>query len=235
MKKIALLLSLLSCTTAFGQLFTPAYEQFSTQETAYIYLADGNTLEGTVSSVNQKNGLIQSLVLKPSGESKKTKVKAESITAMYLPISQFNKINNAINLTFDPRKWRGKGVNNEVIQQGYAYFEKTSVANHAKTDQLLLQLVNPTFSEKIKVFHNPLGVSTRTMEFKNGFAIEDEVNKSYYVKIGDAAAVKLRKKDYEEAYAVLYKDCPQLVDKLKGNHSWIKFDEHLHAYTKGCN
>lgn len=234
MKKIALLLSLLSCTTAFGQLFTPAYSLFSNKETAYIYLEDGNTLEGIVSAVNQKNGLIQSLMLTPTGEDKKMKVKANDIYAMYLPISNFSKINNAINLTFDPRKWRGKGVNNEVIQQGYAYFEKTKVTSNGKIDELLVQLLNPTFSEKIKVYYNPLGVSTRTLDLKNGFAIEDDLNKSYFVKVGDDAAIKLKKKDYDDAYAVLYKDCPQLVEKLKGSHHWNRFDEHLHAYTTNC-
>lgn len=232
MKKLVLLFYLLSYTTVSAQLFTPAFELFSSKDVAYINLADGTHLVCTVSSISQKNGLIQSISITPNGEKKKLRLKAEGISHMYLPISSFSKFDNSIRRAFD-KHVLNKGINTEIISQGYAYFEKTKVVNKTEVEELLLQVLNPTFSEKIKVYNIPLAKQTISTEVA-GITITHDENKSYFIKVGEATAVKLRKNNYDEAYAALYKDCPALVQKLKHDHRWAKFDEHLWAYTTEC-
>lgn len=235
MKKLALLFCVLAYTTASAQLFAPAFDLFSIKEEAYIQLNDGTEVKGIISSVNKTNGLIKSISITPSGEKGKITLKSDVISAMYLPSSSFNKLDNAINRTFNKQiLGRNKGINTEIIDKGYAYFEKTKVVKNKDVEELLLQVLNPSFSEKIKVYDIPLAKVSTSTELA-GITITHDENKSYFVKVGEATAVKLRKKDYDDAYAALYKDCPTLLKKLENNHRWSKFDEHLYSYSTECN
>jgi hypothetical protein len=233
MKTITLLFCFFSYTTISAQLFTPAFDLFSNKEVAYIHLEDGTKVEGIIHSVNKTNGLIKSISITPTGETKRISLKADAISSMYLPVSSFNKFDNAVNSAFNEHV-RGRRVNTDIINKGYAYFEKTKVVKKKEVEDQLLQLLNPSFSEKIRVYDIPLSKETTSTEL-GGVTIALDENKSYFVKVGEATAVKLRKKDYDEAYAALYKDCPALVQKLKNDHRWSRFDEHLWEYSTKCN
>jgi hypothetical protein len=233
MKKIALLFCLFSSTTIYAQLFAPAFNQFSVKKPAYLTMGDGTKVEGIINSVTDKNGLIQSINITPTEGSKKLTLKAEAISNMYLPMSSFSKVDNSINQAFN-KYVLNKDVRTDIINDGYLYFEKTKVVKKNKVEELLLQLVNPSFSDKIKVYDIPLSKETLSTEVK-GITITHDENKSYFIKVGDATAVKLNKRAYNEAYVALYKDCPSLLTKLKDNHRWSKFDEHLFEYSTQCN
>ncbi|GAB3516548.1 hypothetical protein [Emticicia fontis] len=233
MKKIALLLCLFTYTTisASAQLFTPAFDLFSVKEVAYITLEDGTQIEGIIHSINRTNGLIKSISLTPTGEKKKISLKSGIISNMYLPISSFNKFDNAAKHAFDKHI---KGINTAILDNGYAYFEKTKVVKTNEVEELLLQLVNPSFSNKIKVYDIPLSKETVSTEI-GGVTLAFDENKSYFVKVGEATAIKLKKKDYDDAYTALYKDCPAMLTKSKNDRRWAKFDEHLWEHATRCN
>ncbi|WP_337043435.1 hypothetical protein [Emticicia sp. 17c] len=233
MKKLVLIGCLLGCSTAFAQSFIPAFDRFSGKEIAYINLEDGTKIEGTIDDIDRKKGLIEEIVILPTGQKKKRKIQAEEIKTMYLPASGYNKLVNASEQTFNAQKWKDNNVNMDIINKGYAYFEKSTVGIKKDVEVLLMQMVNPSFSQKIKVYHDPR--AQESMRFGvAGITMAGGDDKSYYVKVGDAAAVKIKRKDYEEAYLALYKDCPELLKKLKDDHRWSKFDEHLWAYTTEC-
>lgn len=233
MKKIALLFCLFSYTNMYAQLFAPAFDQFSTKKPVYLTMEDGTKIEGIINSTTQKNGLIQSINISPSGQNEKLTLKAEAISSMYMPMSIFSKLDNSINQAFN-KHVLNKDINTDIINEGYLYFEKTKVVKKDKVEELLLQLLNPSFSSKVKVYHFPLSIETVSTEVK-GITITHAENKSYFIKVGDATAVKLNKRDYNKAYTALYKDCPALLAKLKDNHRWSKFDEHLWDYSTQCN
>jgi len=233
MKKIVLFCCLLGSTTAFAQSFIPAFDRFSGKEIAYITLEDGTEIEGTIDDIDRKKGLIEEVVLLPKGEKKKRKIKAEEIKHMYLPASGYNKLVNASEQGFNAQKWKDNNVNMEIINKGYAYFEKSTVGIKRDIETLLMQMVNPSFSQKIKVYHDPR--AQESMRFGvAGITMAGGDDKSYYVKVGDATAVKIKRADYDKAYLALYKDCPDLLKKIKDDHRWSKFDEHLWAYTTEC-
>ena len=234
MRKIVLFCCLFGSTTAFAQSFIPAFDRFSGKEIAYINLEDGTKVEGTIDDIDRKKGLIEEIVILPTGEKKKRKIKAEDIKTMYLPASGYNKFVNSSEQTFNAQKWKDNNVNMEIINKGYAYFEKSTVGIKKDVETLLMQVVNPSFSQKIKVYHDPR--AQESMRFGvAGITMAGGDDKSYYVKVGDAAAVKIKKSDYDQAYLGLYKDCPALLKKIKDDHRWVKFDEHLWAYTTECN
>lgn len=230
MKTVVLFCCLLGSTTAFSQSFIPPFDRFAGNEIAYINLEDGTTLEGIIQAIDRKKGLIEEIVIQPTNEKEQRKIKAEEIKSMYLPSHGCNKLMNTSEYTLNAQQWKDNNLNIEIINKGYAYFEKSAVGS--KT--LLMQMVNPSFSQKIKVYNDPH--AQETMRFGvAGIIMSGGDDKSYYVKVGDSEAVKIRKGDYHRTYLGLYKDCPTLLKKIKGNHPWVKFDQHLWAYTTECN
>ena len=158
MKKTILLLASFSCVSlaTLAQSFIPAFDRFSGKEVAYIYLEDGSKVEGTIDDLDRKKGLIEEVTILPTGQKKKRKLEPKDIKTMYLPASGYFKLVNALDQSFDAQKWKNNDVNMEIINKGYAYFEKTKVKVKRDTQELLMQMVNPSFSSKIKVFHDPL-------------------------------------------------------------------------------
>ncbi len=233
MKKIVLFCCLFSSVTAFAQSFIPAFDRFSGKEIAYITLENGTKIEGTIDDIDRKKGLIEEVVILPTGEKKKRKLQSEDIKSMYLPASGYNKLVNAYEQTFNTQKWKDQNVNMDIINKGYAYFEKSTVGIKKDVEVLLMQMVNPSFSQKIKVYHDPRAKESMRLGV-GSFTVAGGDDKSYYVKVGNATAVKIKKNDYDDTYLALYKDCPALLKKLKDDHRWAKFDEHLWAYTTEC-
>ncbi|AFK02325.1 hypothetical protein Emtol_1176 [Emticicia oligotrophica DSM 17448] len=220
-------------SASFAQSFIPAFDRFSGKEIAYIYLANGTKLEGTIDDINRKKGLIEEITIIPTGEKKKRKIEPKEIKTMYLPASGYNKLVNSMDQAFDAQKWKNNDVNMEIINKGYAYFENVKVKVKKDTEELLMQMVNPAFSSKIKVFHDPLAQESMSFGYA-GITMAGGDDKSYYVQVGNGVAEKLKKKEYDDAYLILYKDCPVLLAKLKNDHRWTNFDKHLVEYTTSC-
>lgn len=153
---------------------------------------------------------------------------------MYLPASGYFKLVNSMEQSFNAQKWKNNDVNMEIINKGYAYFEKVKVKLKKETEDLLMQMVNPSFSSKIKVFHDPLAVESMRFGVA-GITMAGGDDKSYYVQVGNEIAEKIKKKEYDDEYLRLYKSCPALLQKLKSDHRWTNFDKHLLEYTTVCN
>lgn len=235
MKKVSLFIVLLIATNSiFAQSFIPAFDRFSSKEIAYIYLENGTKVEGTIDDIDRKKGLIEEITIQPTGEKKKKSFKPEDIKTMYLPASGYFKLVNSLDQAFDAQKWKNNDVNMEIISKGYAYFEKQKVQIKNDTQDLLMQMVNPAFSSKIKVFHDPLAQESMSFGYA-GITMAGGDDKSYYVQVGREVAKRLKKKDYDDEYMKLYKDCPDLLKKLKEDHRWTNFDKHLVEYTTKCN
>ncbi|CAH0996061.1 hypothetical protein EMA8858_02191 [Emticicia aquatica] len=235
MKKPLLFLTTLSCISFsnFAQSFIPAFDRFSGKEVAYIYLENGTKVEGTIDDLDRKKGLIEEVTILPTGQKKKKTFEPKDIKTMYLPASGYNKLANSLDQAYNAQKWKNNSVNMEIINKGYAYFEKVKVKIKKDTEELLMQMVNPSFSLKIKVFHDPL--AQESMRFGvGGITMAGGDDKSYYVQVGNEVAEKLKKKDYDDEYTNLYKDCPTLLQKLKSDHRWTNFDKHLLEYTTIC-
>lgn len=235
MKKTVLFIASLSCFSlaSFAQTFIPAFDRFSGKEVAYIYLEDGTKVEGTIDDIDRKKGLIEEVTILPTGQKKKKTFEPKDIKTMYLPASGYNKLNSQLEQSFNAQKWKSNDVNMDIINKGYGYFEKVKVKIKKDTEDLLMQMVNPSFSSKIKVFHDPL--AQESMRFGvAGITMAGGDDKSYYVQVGNNIAERIKKKEYDDEYLNLYKSCPELLKKIKDDHRWVNFDKHLLEYTTSC-
>lgn len=225
-------LTLAVSTAVFSQDFIPAYDRFSGKETSYIMLEDGSKLEGTLEDLDRKKGLIEEVVIKDAN-GKKITLTPDKIKAMYLMPSGFSKLSTNMDVGTKVKKWDAKYIDSEIIKKGYAYFEKAKVAIKKDQEMLLMQLLNPGFNSKIKVFHDPFAAETMRVGF-GGMTLAGGDDKSYYVQVGDNVAKKLKKKDYDDEYKVLYTSCPSLLKKISEKIRWTEFAQHIYEFSFDC-
>lgn len=226
---LMLLVLVFVSVTAFGQQFIPAFDTFSGKKVAYVTLEDGTKVEGTIKDLDRKKGQIESITLKDS-LGNKTEYTADQIKVMYLPPSGFDKVMKTIDFAYDATQW-GDDIEQDVINKGYAYFEKTEVEIKKKTFVLLMQLVNPTFPGEIRIYTDPFAKETASLGIA-GVTVAGGEEKSYFVKKGEAPAYKMLKKDYNDSFKTLYKGCQKALKFGDKKVDWSDFASHVAAYNQ---
>jgi hypothetical protein len=232
-KTIAIAIFGLMATQMFAQQFVDAASLFSSNKQAILNLKDGSVVKGFIHDIDRKKGLIEEIVLKDSITKKKTTYLPEQINNMYLPPSGYDKLTRASEKIHNFQKWEGDSLNAGYIQEGYAYFENSEVMIKDKKLVLMVQLINPGFSSKIRVYEDPYAAETTSYGI-GGITLAGGDKKSYFVKKGNGVAYKLLKKKYEEEFPKLFGDCPSLVESAKKNLDWLDFAIHIVKYTNEC-
>lgn len=208
-----------------------ATEGISKQKTAYLTLENGTTVEGKVNKMKWKKGLIEEIrIKKENGD--KLKFKPSDIAFMYLPPSGLAKLAKAMDNTFDIQRWEAEDIDHELIKDGYVYYEQAQVYVKKKERTLLMQLLNPHFASKVKVYHDPFAKETASVGV-GGFTVAGGIDKSYYVLHGDEAAFRLKKKKYKkEQFAQMWKDCPAVAEQYGEDVNWDELVKHIMAYSE---
>jgi len=230
----ALLLILLQpCFSQNHDYLAHAVEGFSKKKTSYITLHDGSEITGTIKKLDRKKGLFEKIIL--NTDDGKQKIDAEDIKFMYLPQSGWGKLAKSMNVMYDAQRWDGDNqINADYLRDGYAYFETSEVQiKKKKTQVLLMQLLNPAFSNKLKVYHDPWASESGGLGI-GGIKVTGGRDKSYYFKKGDAIAYKLKKKHYDDQAPTIYEDCPEYFDSIKSELKWSKFEEQIYNYSQNC-
>jgi hypothetical protein len=227
-----LLITLLSSLTVYGQQFFPGADGFSHKKISYFTLNDGSEIEGTIKDIDRKKGLIEEVKIKDA-KGDKIKIQAEEIKEMYLPKSGLQKFADSYDFIHDARAWSDTSVEREYIQEGYVYFVQTDVKVKKKNRTLLMQMVNPSFSADIKVYHDPRAGETTSFSV-GGIDVAGGNEKSYYVQKGEETAFRLKKKHYDDHFETLFGDCPQLMQKHGEDPDWDDFAQHIATYTENC-
>jgi len=230
----ALILGLAMSTAVFSQDFLEGNFTFSKKEKSYLTLTDGSEVIGFIDDIDRKKGLIEKIVIKDS-TGKKREFLPQQLHHMYIAPTKWDKFAGGMDKSYDITKWDDdKSVNMAHIKQGYALFEYAEVKIKDKQLSLLLQLVNPGYAEKIKVYFDPQASETASVGI-GGFTVAGGIAKSYYVKNGDAVAFKLEKKHYKEKHPALYGECEALKKAFPKNMDWEDFSRHVFTHAKECN
>lgn len=230
---LATMFAFTASASLMAQNFTSPYDRFSSEKVCYFTLTDGKKVEGKIDKVKRTKGLIEQIIIQKDGSKEKTTLTGEQIQFMYLYPSGFDKLATINDKITTLNRWKeGEGVDDKLIKEGYAYFEATNVKLKKGTKKLLMQLLNPSFCEKIKVFHNPLANETGGLAV-GGLQVTGGEDKSFYVKVGNDDAFLLAKKDYRDNFLNIFKDCKDFTSK-NPKPMWTDFDKHIYEYTKDC-
>ncbi len=238
MKKI-LIIGLAACSfllanKVFGQGFVISVEDegFSTLygNECILKLVSGEEIRGKFTGgVYVKDGLSKISIKTEDGE--KAKFKPEQVTALRINVSGLaklsmlsenaNSIKQIVNTDF-----------NRVVKREYIIFE-TALTPEKKDTYRLLQLLNPGFDNKIKVYAEP---SAKTSGFSvGGIQLTGGEAKSYLFVKGGAKATLVKKGSYSKGFENLYSDCPEMLSAFQGQKiSWDDIALHVFAYDQAC-
>ena len=220
--QLTILLSAI-CISVFGQGFMPGFDMFSHSKPSYLTLNDGTKIEGEIDRLDRKRNNISGIRMEINGEKKL--FAPEEVKEMYLPAHSLNKFS----LKMESATNTSKDYDLEMINDGYGYFENTEVMLGKKVQTLMMQLVNPGFSDKIKVYFDPMAMET--MKVGVGPISAGGIDRSYYIKVGDEPAYKLSKANYDDLFKELYADCPALVEEIGKSPTWKELPEHMFKHA----
>ncbi|WP_375581342.1 hypothetical protein ABWH96_10165 [Marivirga tractuosa] len=230
-KKLTLsLLAFIIVIQVSGQkLLSPSFT-YSHKKPSYITLKDGSEITGELKNVKRKKGLIKEIKIE-NEEGKKVKLKPEDIKEMYLPQSGLDKVSQAMDAATDAQKWTNEQMDQDLLDDGYVYFENAQVYYKKKKKmELLMQLLNPSFSKEVKVYHDPMAKQTMSVGV-GGVTLAGGLEKSYFVMTeGDEAAYKLKKKDYDDEYEIMWEGCEALISS--DDRAWKDLSEHVVQFSE---
>lgn len=231
---VLIVMFLLSGLTVNAQKFSIPLEGFSTKKTAYLTMSDGTVFEGTLSSFTRKKGLIETVKMK-NAKGEKLKITPSNISYMYLAPSDLAKFGAALEQINNVNNWEketNSKINAELMKEGYVYFEKIPTQVKKNTQDLMLQLINPSFASKIRVYHDPFAQETMGLAVGD-ITVVGGLDKSYYIKKeGDKSAYRLFKNDYKDQFKTLFGDCPEFMAKYSDNIKWSDLETHIFEYTQ---
>ncbi|MCC9061660.1 YgdI/YgdR family lipoprotein [Flavobacterium piscisymbiosum] len=225
---LTLIFLLLCCKMNAQELISPSYG-FSHSKTAYITLADGTEINGTIKDIDRDKGLIEYIKLQ-DGTGKKHKLKPKDIKFMYLPPSGLDNLGKKMSFASNFKKWNDQKLNEDFLNQGYAYFETADVKVKKKDSKLLMQLLNPTFSKEFKVYCDPYAKQTTSLGVGGVKFLGGDL-KSYYVAKKDSPAFLLKKKDYKKEFVPLWGSCDKVISEYK-EIIWTDLVKHIITYSE---
>lgn len=194
-------------------------------------LASGEEIHGKFQGGALLNGYLGKVVIKlDNGEKAKfnpdepvsLRVKASKLAKLSMLAESASSIKEITDTDFS-----------EIVNREYIIFE-TALKASKKDKARLLQLLNPGFDDKIRVYADPeanetIGVGIGDVKLTGG------MDKSYlFVKGGDKA-VKVKKGSYRKNFDELYSNCDKLMtsfgnDKIK----WNDVAGHVFVYNQLC-
>lgn len=226
---------LLLSTLTFGvnaQDFVQASVTFSHKKPAYLSLSDGTEVEGTVDKIKRHKGtVITEVHLKVDDDV--TVYSAQDIEYMALMPSGLERVASAMKIQNNATLWRSDVNLKQRLSLGYVFFENTQVEYKKGAKMVMLQVLNPHFSDGVVVYSNPFNTEGGSTSI-GGITVKEKLPGSFYIRLeGDENARFISKKKYEYTYDELFGRCRAMrraFPKIK----WQQFDEHVFAYNKRC-
>lgn len=196
----------------------------------YAVTTAGDTVRGSINSATMINGQIRAFTIKQEDKSK-VKFKSADVTMLAIKATAFMNWTSAMSV---PNIMRASELDfDKVKKREWVIFDQAQLPN--KDKYALMQLLNPDFCGKIKVYVNPNANETGSMEL-NGLSLTGGEDTSYLVVTeGNQAELYKKMKYNKEALTRLYKDCDEFVDEYAGEKfKWKDFSEHVFVYDQLC-
>lgn len=231
MKRVLFTLAILigaSSLPALAQQFITPNGSMSTKKPGTLTTTSGEVIEGTLRSLSFKKGLVKKISIE-TADGTKMKFTGEDVSAFAFPPSAFGKFASTMEASSTLERL-GTADFDEIIDREFVYYEQGLIPGR-KERLLLMQLINPGFDSKIKVYHDPFARETMSVGV-GGMDLAGGNAKSYYVTKGDLT-IKAEKKHYDEQFVELFGDCPTMLQNYP-DPSWSDFAEHVFVYDQLC-
>lgn len=242
MKKLFLLLILVLISgISFGQetqekatkkqmddyLFEEAFKSVSPKKVSTVILKDGTVKKGFCNDLDKKKGQIYAITIKDTVSGKPESFQAAQISELRLYAGGFAKVMKMDQYfsTSNASNWGKKSVKSIFKNDEIPFINEKVKLNFSNEEgEYLMQLINPQFSEKIKVYADPRAQETNKVSV-GGFGVTGGVTKSFYVKKGTRIFL-LEKKNFKDEYQFLFGDNQAFMQKYPvadANWNYLSF------------
>lgn len=214
-------------TLASAQQFLPPIERFSGSKPGYLILKTGERIEFSLDDLDRKKGLI----IKVEGKTldgKKIKYEANQIQELGLNPSDFAKLASISESTRSVAKMQRNKVDESARNLVLFYNEQLDDPKR----EVLVQLVNPGFESRIRVYDDPFATETAGVGFA-GMQVTGGMDKSFYVR-ANGKVFRLKKKNYDEKFVELFGSCDALMKKYGKDFAWRDFCYHVFMFDQEC-
>lgn len=193
---------------------------------SYVILQDGTRLDGKVRSASMFGAYIKRINFEDeSGE--KHKLDAENVEQLGIRISGFLKfmmVSDSLDTRSDTPWARVRAFTSvdwqEIMNRDYAIYDQALLPNG---NWRLLQLLNPGFDSRLKVY-----------QATQGLTFNGRVSKYLVVKDG-ARPFEVERGDYDEQFPQIYGDCTEFIESFGGARP--RFEDmagHVAVYDRVC-
>lgn len=230
LKNILFILLLIFPWLCFSQTFMPAFNPAGGWLKGMVVKVNGDTIHGTFTLIYHAEN-IKSVTIKDDQDVKQ-KFTEEDIRNVLIEFKDSDKLNSA--LSANSIKELSQTNFNQVFNAEYYLWERAITPKKGKLE--ILQLVNPGFDKKMKVYRNPRSGETGGIGIA-GIQLTGGIEKSYFiVKAGEEVAVEVSKGDYKKQYFQIFKGCPAHEKALEGKKpDWDDLPLHVFTYDQLCN
>ncbi|MDX1903636.1 MAG: hypothetical protein SFU27_05705 [Thermonemataceae bacterium] len=222
-----------------AQTFNKRFTGFSRKKLIYIETEDGKKIQGYLNGLKKDKGLIKTVKFKDKIE-RKLELEASQIKRMYLFPSSYAKVEGILLQNDAVSSWGNESfIDTSLIKQGYALFEKVVIQVEEKAKkgkvmkekEVMLQLLNPHFSVRIKVYDNPNTENSALIEV-GGISVVKGTAVTYYIKkSADKVALKIYSWDYSKKFADIFGDSQDFMEKYGEKPLWMHLERDIYQYT----
>lgn len=220
---------------ATAQTFAPTFRGYSGKKITSITMEDGTEMKVKLKGYKVQKGLIKEIKVRDEAD-KKVRIDPAKIKHMYIPPAKLAQLAQTLDAATDLNKIQDGELDQTYLTDGYVYMEKSEVQiKKGKTDSYMMQLINPSFSGKIKVYADPNAKETAGFGVA-GINVVGGLDKSYYLKkSGEDVAVRLKKKEYKKQFNEIFAECPDLIKKYGENPKWEDLEQLIYEYSVDCS
>ena len=232
---LLLLMALVSSNTLYSQGFIQSIdpEDMSAlmNQPCVVKLKSGEEVKGKFKGGSLLNGYLNKVAI-VGEDDEKVKFKPEDIERLSVKSSGLAKLAMIMESSSSVKEMTNANYD-EIVNREYVIFESGLKASK-KDKARLLQLLNPGFDDKIKVYADPEANETGGLGL-GAIQLTGGADKSYlFIKAGDKA-VKVKKGSYRRNFDELYADCPDMLKVFAGEKiKWADIAGHVFAYNEAC-
>ncbi len=233
MKQLLTITCLLILFATKAQYFIPPMDngEIGMAKAAYVITNEGDSLNGSVGMAMMTNGQLRSFTFKLDGGGKE-KFKAADVKVLGVKPNKLSNISSALSV---PNLEQLLEQNfDEIVNREWVYFEQALLPKK-KDKYALMQLLNPGYDSKIKIYQDPMANETMGVGVA-GVQLTGGIAKSYLVVFDGGKSEVYKKSRYKkDALGKLYKDCQIFKDNYAGEKfQWNDFAEHVLVYDQLC-
>lgn len=239
LNSLLIILLLLIADNLQAQKFNKRFTSFSRKKQIYVETENGKRIKGYLNGLKKNKGFITTIKLKDNIE-RKLELEVSQIKKMYLFPSSFAKVEGILLQNNIVSSWdKESSIDTSLIKQGYVLFEKVTIQveektkkdNMIKEKEVMLQLLNPHFSTRIKVYDNP-NTESSVIDV-GGISLVKGTAITYYIKKNtDKIALKVYSWDYSKNFINLFGDSQDFMKKYGEKPLWVYLERDIYQYTR---